>query len=835
MFDSLHTKDVKEPSPESEDLLTKELSLEPPISSVLEESAHIKVPPKSTHDPLAKDFKELGVRSEILEALQTMGFTKAFPVQSQTFHPAMMGQDLIIQARTGSGKTAAFVIPLVQGLLERQGTAQAGRPYILVLVPTRELALQVTKEFQKIAAHTSISSTAIYGGAPMGAQVDLLSKGVHVVVGTPGRVLDHLRRGTLDFTSVRTLVLDEADEMFSRGFYEDIHELIKQCPSDKQTLLFSATMPADVERLCQKVMRHPTKIQLSSDFVSALEIEHSYYMVSGMARCRDLLRVLDIESPESAIIFCNTREETAEVAEFLRAQGLSAGSISGSLTQKQRERVISLMRAGKIRYLVATDIAARGIDISHITHVFNYMFPESSEVYIHRTGRTGRAGRAGKAISLIGPRELGNFYTFKLTYKLRPSEKTFPKTEELDALREKQYLARLKQEILRDPSPLFYSLVRKLSQTKEGERLLAVLVEKFVTAPMVTEELDFSSGLEEQENPPQEDTALPSNERSKPQDHPARESRRGNREPRNSFSKERTGREQTGRERTSREQTSREQMGDAEEHHRSSRGSSEHRRKTKESPSQERGFSSATERPRRSRDKRKQEQPVSSSSASGSHTSLDREPNSSKESSSRENVSKETDSYQVIHEPIQLTEGREYWEAWIDSRQPGPSLSEEMQSSNGQESNSTSATTPKPSAEETSSFTDTPSTKASHAKSLRKSRNRRKPTGTSTQENSQASEQHAKQTEDMKDVHSNADAKAASPPKVYINLGKRHGFTQERLQELLSAQNLPQFPTQVRLTHSYLFPTEESLAQVVSALNGQVVDNRTILCERARK
>jgi ATP-dependent RNA helicase DeaD len=383
----------------------------------------------------------MGLLPEVGKAIEEMGFLDPMPVQSAVFARMMRGRDVMVQARTGSGKTAAFGIPFAQGLVN----PDEKKVQALVLAPTRELALQVAQECGRIAQYRGITCTPIYGGAPMGKQVDALKAGTQVVAGTPGRVLDHLRRGTLRLDGLKVLVLDEADEMLSMGFLEEITDIIKQCPVDRQTTLFSATIPDDIERIGSRYMRAPEKISLSADGIAAREIHHSYYMVSGMNRSRDLLRVLAVERPESAIIFCNTREETSYVAEFLKKHGLDAEAISSDLTQKDRERVMGRTKEKNLHYLVATDIAARGIDVSDLSHVINYTFPESAEVYVHRTGRTGRAGKSGTAVSLIAPRELGNFYMLKLTYKIKPEERQLPVEDSWKSVKEAERVDELKE------------------------------------------------------------------------------------------------------------------------------------------------------------------------------------------------------------------------------------------------------------------------------------------------------------------------------------------------------------------------------------------------------
>ena len=371
--------------------------------------------------PAEPSFDDMGLHPDIRTALDDMGYFRPTPVQATVFKPVAEGKDLLVQSRTGTGKTAAFGLPLLNRLVPAQATPQA-----LILAPTRELALQVSRELASIGKHRGIIIETLYGGAPIGKQIASLRQGVHVVVGTPGRVLDHIGRRTLDTRTISTFILDECDEMLSMGFLEDIERVVSHLPEKRQTLLFSATMPDEVHRYARRHMRSPEQIKLSSGNISVEEIHHAYYVVSGIGRARDLLKLLFAEEPESAIIFCNMRDETTAVAKFLQRQGLDAEALSSDLSQSDRERVMGRMKAHNLRFLVATDVAARGIDISNLSHVINYSFPESPEVYVHRTGRTGRAGKRGVALSLVGPRDLGPFWFLKLTYKLKPEERDLP-------------------------------------------------------------------------------------------------------------------------------------------------------------------------------------------------------------------------------------------------------------------------------------------------------------------------------------------------------------------------------------------------------------------------
>ncbi|MGE3548232.1 MAG: DEAD/DEAH box helicase, partial [Kofleriaceae bacterium] len=375
-------------------------------------------------EPRAPSFDDLGLHPDVKLALDEMGYFAPTPVQTAVYKPVSEGKDLMVQSRTGTGKTTAFGLPTISKIVPTHRQPQA-----LILCPTRELALQVTRELTQIGKHRGIAIETLYGGAPIGKQIAALRNGVHIVVGTPGRVLDHIGRKTFDTRTVETFVLDECDEMLSMGFLEDIERVVSQLPEKKQTLLFSATMPDEVARYSRRHMRAPETISLSRDSVSVTDIHHAYYIVSGIARSRDLLKILFAEEPESAIIFCNTRDETTMVARFLQKQGLDAEPLSSDLSQADRERVMGRMKQKNLRFLCSTDVAARGIDISNLSHVINYSVPEQPEIYVHRTGRTGRAGKKGTALSLVGPRELGNFRYVRLQFGIKPEERMLPKDD----------------------------------------------------------------------------------------------------------------------------------------------------------------------------------------------------------------------------------------------------------------------------------------------------------------------------------------------------------------------------------------------------------------------
>jgi len=418
-------------------------------------------------------FDVLPLSPEVRRAIDEMGYRHPTPVQRAVFEAASEGRSLVVQARTGTGKTAAFGLPMVDRLVRPSVKAVQA----LVLCPTRELALQVGREIEQIGKYKGIKVVPIYGGAPMGKQVEALESGAQIVCGTPGRVLDHLRQKTLDPSSIRVLVLDEADEMLSMGFARELNAILETLPKSRQGLFFSATIPPDIERLANAQLKNPEIVTLSSDQVGALQIAHYVYVMRQADKRDQLVRILEVEDPESAVVFCNTRDETQRVAETLKARGFDADWLNGDLPQNDRERVMSATREGRLRFLVATDVAARGIDISHLTHVINHDFPESAEQYVHRTGRTGRAGRTGTAISIIGPKDIGNLYLLRLTYKIRPIEKQLPSAGELKTRAEMDVLQLFVDAFASRPAhPDDLSLARRLLNHDEAERILAGLL-----------------------------------------------------------------------------------------------------------------------------------------------------------------------------------------------------------------------------------------------------------------------------------------------------------------------------------------------------------------------
>lgn len=346
-------------------------------------------------------FSDLPLAEPVLRALTDVGYESPSPIQAATIPPLLEGRDVLGQAATGTGKTAAFALPALSRLdLDRN------RPQVLVLAPTRELAIQVAEAFQRYAAHLpGFHVLPIYGGQSYEPQLKALKRGVHVVVGTPGRVADHLRRGTLKLDSISTFVLDEADEMLRMGFLEEVEWILEQAPPSRQIALFSATMPRDIRRIAQTYLRDPAEVTIAATHTPGTGIRQRYWLVSGASKLEALTRILEAETFDGMIVFARTKVATEELAGKLEARGFSAAALNGDLQQAQRERIVGRLRDGSLDIVVATDIAARGLDVERVSHVFNYDIPTDTESYVHRIGRTGRAGRNGEAILFVTPRE----------------------------------------------------------------------------------------------------------------------------------------------------------------------------------------------------------------------------------------------------------------------------------------------------------------------------------------------------------------------------------------------------------------------------------------------
>jgi ATP-dependent RNA helicase DeaD len=374
---------------------------------------------------MTAEFSQFNLQEALLQALIELGYTTPTPIQSAMIPLMLTGVDVIGQAQTGTGKTAAFALPILNNY-------QPGKtPQALVLAPTRELALQVAEAMQAYGRHVRAQVLAVYGGQGYGKQIRQLRSGVDIVVGTPGRLLDLLERKLLDFSAVRTVVLDEADEMLKMGFIDDVEAILAKTPAKRQTALFSATMPPPIRRLADKYMRAPQSITIQRNQVTAVAIEQRYYLVRPSDKIAALTRILENEDVKRALIFARTRIGTAELANALTQQGFPAETLNGDLTQDARERVLSRFRNNQIKILVATDVAARGLDIDDISHVFNHDLPTEPEVYVHRIGRTGRASKTGIAISLIAPAEHAHLRRIEAFTRQKFLRATLPTVEDI--------------------------------------------------------------------------------------------------------------------------------------------------------------------------------------------------------------------------------------------------------------------------------------------------------------------------------------------------------------------------------------------------------------------
>ncbi|MFE9202246.1 DEAD/DEAH box helicase [Micromonospora sp. NPDC007230] len=445
--------------------------------------------PADADDP-ATTFADLGLRTELLNALAALGYEEPTPIQREAIPPLLAGRDLLGQAATGTGKTAAFALPLLQRMPdERPG----GEPVSLVLVPTRELAVQVSEAFHRYGKDLGTRVLPIYGGQPIGRQLRALDLGVDVVVATPGRALDHIARGTLRLDSLTTVVLDEADEMLDMGFAEDIEAILEHAPADRQTVLFSATMPARIDGLARQHLTDPVRIQIERERPVAGEaprVRQSAYLVARAHKPAALGRVLDVESPTAAIVFCRSREEVDRLTETMNGRGYRAEALHGGMSQEQRDRVMGRLRAGTADLLVATDVAARGLDVEQLTHVVNYDVPSAPESYVHRIGRVGRAGREGVAITLAEPREHRMLKTIERVTGQRIAVDKIPTVADLRTRRLELTQAALRESLLEDDLEPFRAIVESLTDEFDlmEVALAAVKLAHEATLPGTTDE-----------------------------------------------------------------------------------------------------------------------------------------------------------------------------------------------------------------------------------------------------------------------------------------------------------------------------------------------------------
>ena len=409
------------------------------------------------------------------------GWTSLVPVQAKAIPYLLAGRDVMIQSRTGSGKTGAYLLPIMQNIDLQQNVAQA-----LVLVPTRELALQVAREAQTLCEGTALHTAVVYGGVGYNAQLEAFRKGAQLVVGTPGRILDHLLKNTLSLERLKMLIFDEADRMLSMGFYPDMVKIRQYIPAGRiASSMFSATFPPQVIRLAGQFLHDPPLLSLSGNEVHIAESEHIYYVVPGMRKERSLVRIIEIENPVSAIIFCNTKDTVHYLSVVLKRFGYDADELSSDLAQSAREKVMARVRRGALRFLVATDVAARGIDIPELSHVFQYEPPEDPEAYIHRAGRTGRMGSSGVVISLVAEMEKFKLNSIARHYGIRMEERTLPGDEELERVVAERITALLEARLRSSDNiqiermQRFRPLARNLAQSEDELAIITMLLDDY--------------------------------------------------------------------------------------------------------------------------------------------------------------------------------------------------------------------------------------------------------------------------------------------------------------------------------------------------------------------
>ncbi|MFD2613247.1 DEAD/DEAH box helicase [Paenibacillus gansuensis] len=413
-------------------------------------------------------FSELGLEPKVMQSISEMGFEEATPIQAKSIPVAITGRDLIGQAQTGTGKTAAFGIPLINKISTSEDKIVA-----LIMAPTRELAIQVAEEIEKLAKFKGIRTLPIYGGQDIGKQIRALKKKPQVIIGTPGRLLDHINRKTIKLDSVETVILDEADEMLDMGFMEDITSILSLVPEERQTMLFSATMPANIRKLADQFLKNPEHVSVIPKQVSAPLIAQFYVEIHERQKFDALSRLLDMEAPELAIIFGRTKRRVDELAEALQKRGYTADGLHGDLSQNQRDAVMRKFRDGSIDVLVATDVAARGLDVSGVSHVINFDLPQDPESYVHRIGRTGRAGREGTAWTFVSPREIDHLHFIEKITRHKITKKPLPSLAEAIEGKQKLTAEKLIEVLNNEESNEFKGIAIQLLEQYDSVNLLA--------------------------------------------------------------------------------------------------------------------------------------------------------------------------------------------------------------------------------------------------------------------------------------------------------------------------------------------------------------------------
>ncbi|MCF6203953.1 MAG: DEAD/DEAH box helicase [Methylococcaceae bacterium] len=476
----------------------------------------------SDNDTLLPSFNTLALSEPVLDAVKNAGYETPSPIQAQIIPFMLDGRDVLGQAQTGTGKTAAFALPILSQINIKQKN-----PQVLVLAPTRELAIQVAEAFQGYASKLKgFHVLPIYGGQEYSTQLRQLRRGAHVIVGTPGRVMDHMRKGTLKLDQLNTLVLDEADEMLRMGFIDDVEWILEQIPEKRQIALFSATMPTVIRKIAQKYLTNPEQVTIKVKTATADNIRQRFWIVSGVHKLDALTRILEAEEFDGMIIFVRTKTATIELAEKLEARGHSASAINGDMSQQLRERAINNLKRGKLDILVATDVAARGLDVDRITHVVNYDIPYDTESYIHRIGRTGRAGRTGDAILFVSPRERRLLSNIERATKKKVEEMQLPSTDFINNARISRFKQRITDTLASEELSFFSQLIEQYQTEHDVPAVnIAAALAKLAqgNSPLLLKEIPKRTRSDRKEKHPRE------NVRGRGRDHDRKPQRGGNR------------------------------------------------------------------------------------------------------------------------------------------------------------------------------------------------------------------------------------------------------------------------------------------------------------------
>jgi ATP-dependent RNA helicase DeaD len=427
-------------------------------------------------------FQELGLSQQIMRAINQMGFEETTPIQAESIPQSLEGKDLIGQAQTGTGKTAAFGIPMIERINTNQGSAVKA----LVVAPTRELAIQVAEELNNIGQYTGVRSLPIYGGQDITRQIRALKKHPHIIVGTPGRLIDHIRRKTVRLNEIQMVVLDEADEMLNMGFIEDIESILKEVPEERQTLLFSATMPKPIQRIAERFMKDPTIVRVKQKEMTVPHITQQYIELHEKQKFEALTRLLDIQSPELAIVFGRTKRRVDELSQALHIRGYAAEGIHGDLTQAKRSSVLQKFKEGSIEVLVATDVAARGLDISGVTHVYNFDVPQDTESYVHRIGRTGRAGQKGLAVTFVTSREMGQLRNIEKATQRKVDRLPVPSVDDALEGQKQVIIDKLLKTVENENISIYRRFAEELINSNDSETLLAGALKLLMKEPDAT-------------------------------------------------------------------------------------------------------------------------------------------------------------------------------------------------------------------------------------------------------------------------------------------------------------------------------------------------------------